>query len=79
MRPTYTKPSAPRSKSLDGSAGQSATGRACSDRGAGACRRLWSRCAHGCRANEHPPGPKNTLFSDDYTMPEGDEYTIREA
>ncbi len=29
--------------------------------------------------DEHPPDPKNTLFSDDYTMPEGDEYTIREA
>jgi hypothetical protein len=29
--------------------------------------------------DEHPPDPKNTLFSDDYTMPEGDEYTIGEA
>jgi hypothetical protein len=29
--------------------------------------------------DEYPPDPKNTLFSDDYTMPEGDEYTIREA
>jgi hypothetical protein len=29
--------------------------------------------------DEHPPDPKNTLSSDDYTMPEGDEYTIREA
>jgi hypothetical protein len=29
--------------------------------------------------DDHPPDPKNTLFSDDYTMPEGDEYTIREA
>jgi len=29
--------------------------------------------------DEHPPNPENTLFSDDYTMPEGDEYTVREA
>jgi hypothetical protein len=29
--------------------------------------------------DEHPPAPKNTLFSDDYTMPEGDGYIIREA
>jgi hypothetical protein len=29
--------------------------------------------------DEHPPDPRNTLFSDDYTMPEGDEYTIPEA
>jgi hypothetical protein len=25
--------------------------------------------------DEHPPDPKNTLFSN-YTMPEGDEYTV---
>jgi hypothetical protein len=29
--------------------------------------------------DEHPPGPEKTLFSDDYTTPEGDEYTISEA
>jgi hypothetical protein len=29
--------------------------------------------------DEHPPDPKNTLFSDDYTMPVGDEYTFPEA
>jgi hypothetical protein len=28
--------------------------------------------------DDHPPDPENTLFSDDHTMPEGDEYTIRE-
>jgi hypothetical protein len=50
-----------------------------------------TRIIIGCRLNptpqesarlprdEHPPDPKNTLFSDDYTMPEGDEYTIGEA
>jgi hypothetical protein len=26
--------------------------------------------------DEHPPDPENTLFSDDCTMPDGDEYTI---
>jgi len=29
--------------------------------------------------DEHPPDPRNTLFGDDYTRPEGDEYTIPEA
>jgi hypothetical protein len=29
--------------------------------------------------DEHPPDPRNTLFSDDYTQPEGDEYTVPEA
>ena len=29
--------------------------------------------------DEHLPDPKKTLFSDDYTMPEGEEYIIREA
>jgi hypothetical protein len=47
-----------------------------------------TRIAIGCRLDptpeesarlprdEHPPDPKDTLFGDDYTMPEGDEYTI---
>ena len=26
--------------------------------------------------DEHPPDPRETLFSDDYTMPVGDEYTF---
>jgi hypothetical protein len=29
--------------------------------------------------DEHPPDPKTTLFSDDYTVPEGDEYSIWET
>jgi hypothetical protein len=29
--------------------------------------------------DEHPPDPETTLFSDDYTVPEGDEYSIWET
>jgi hypothetical protein len=29
--------------------------------------------------DEHPPDPETTLFSDNYTVPEGDEYSIWET